>query len=468
MSFFSQPSANNSSSTAQPSGGGLFSGGSTAPASTNLFAAATQNANAPPAINTSNASTTSGQATSNSLFSASSSFSLPNPANQPTPKPATSSFFGQPTSTSGSSSTPSTGGLFGAPQKPAAAATSPAPVSTTSPAPSGGSLADGGLFGKPSTTAPSAGPAFAAPAKDFSTTSASVFGNFGGVPKPTETKSTAPATTGSFGFLGSTRTDEKKDGPAGPQSFTLGPLATKDGEKASDSSSLSVQAKTYALGTVAVPPPSMLRGKTIEEIVNRWSSELETHVKEFNKFAGEVAVWDRALIENSKNIAALHSHVSVAEREQNDINQSLDHIEQQQKDLASALDAYERIAQEVLGGQGAGLRTLDTGPADTERDKNYMLATDLHTQLDDLSGSLSQMIDSVNTLSLPGDSTSADDPISQIAQILSSHLESLQWIDGAVRDVEGKVSEVEKRVKESGVLMSTGLTSKSRGYGLNR
>lgn len=53
---------------------------------------------------------------------------------------------------------------------------------------------------------------------------------------------------------------------------------------------------------VAVPPPSMLRGKTIEEIVNRWTSELETHVKDFTKFAGEVAVWDRALVENSNHV----------------------------------------------------------------------------------------------------------------------------------------------------------------------
>ena len=60
--------------------------------------------------------------------------------------------------------------------------------------------------------------------------------------------------------------------------------------------------KADASNAIAVAPPSMLRGKTIEEIVNRWSSELETHVKEFNKFAGEVAVWDRALIENSKNV----------------------------------------------------------------------------------------------------------------------------------------------------------------------
>lgn len=53
----------------------------------------------------------------------------------------------------------------------------------------------------------------------------------------------------------------------------------------------------------------MLRGKTIEEIVNRWSSELETHVREFTKFAGEVAVWDRALIENGNNVSiSAHTH----------------------------------------------------------------------------------------------------------------------------------------------------------------
>ena len=99
-----------------------------------------------------------------------------------------------------------------------------------------------------------------------------------------------------------------------------------------------------------------------------------------------------------------------------------------------------------------------------------MLATDLHTHLDDLSGSLTQMIDSVNALSLPpNDTASTDDPMAQIAQILSSHLESLQWIDGAVREVESKVSEVEKRVKDSGHgPTNNGTGQKSRGFGLHR
>lgn len=100
-----------------------------------------------------------------------------------------------------------------------------------------------------------------------------------------------------------------------------------------------------------------------------------------------------------------------------------------------------------------------------------MLATDLHAQLDDLSGSLTQMIDAVNDLSVSNkpNGESNDDPMSQISQVLSSHLESLQWIDGAVREVEGKVSDIEKRVGDSGYNLTGGPNQgKSRGFGLHR
>jgi nuclear pore complex protein Nup62 len=53
---------------------------------------------------------------------------------------------------------------------------------------------------------------------------------------------------------------------------------------------------------VSVPPPSMLRGRSIEDIVNKWTQELETQVKEFERFAREVAVWDRNLIDSGNNV----------------------------------------------------------------------------------------------------------------------------------------------------------------------
>ena len=84
-------------------------------------------------------------------------------------------------------------------------------------------------------------------------------------------------------------------------------------------------------------------------------------------------------------LAALYGHVLAAEREQNDIDQSLDHIEQQEKELAATVEMYEKQMSDILGGQGGTLRTLDTGPADTERDKKQVLlfvsALYIHTDL---------------------------------------------------------------------------------------
>jgi nuclear pore complex protein Nup62 len=126
----------------------------------------------------------------------------------------------------------------------------------------------------------------------------------------------------------------------------------------------------------------------VDEIVSKWAADLDNHVREFNTYANEIASWDRALIQNGNNVssesvpsqclysmpvieqlAALYNMVLAAEREQNEIDQALDHIEQQQRDISSTLDVYEKSADEVLGGQGGSLRALDSGPADTERDK---------------------------------------------------------------------------------------------------
>ena len=94
-----------------------------------------------------------------------------------------------------------------------------------------------------------------------------------------------------------------------------------------------------------------------------------------------------------------------------------------------------------------------------------MQVSELHGHLDDLSGSLTQMIESVNELSIGAEDKAGDDAMNQIAQILSSHLESLQWIDGAVREVETKVSDTEKRIRTSDGGNAASAAGKSR-YGV--
>ncbi|TFK29357.1 hypothetical protein FA15DRAFT_664298 [Coprinopsis marcescibilis] len=445
------------SSTNTNTGGGLFGGASTAPSPGGLFGGGSGAPSSAPSGNISpmfgsSASTTNNAAAPSAPGGLFGSSTQPNSTGSETTanKPA-SGLFSQPPSTG---TTPAlSGGLFG---KPADATSSSQPP----PPPSGlFGTKPVGTSGTPVPPMPSfslGGDKGANPATGFSlggsSTATSSGGLFGTKPAEKPEGATAAPPVAGFSLFGG----PKAEVPKAPESnANKTPTATGPAPATSNA-------------VVAVPPPSMLRGKTIEEIVNRWTTELETHVKDFSKFAGEVAVWDRALIENGNNLAALYNHVLAAERQQNEIDQTLDHVEQQQKDLLNTLSTYEKVTHEIVGAQGGSARVLDTGPADTERDRNYMLASDLHTNLDDLSTSLAQMIDSVNALSLSQKSSTdgADDPMAQISQILSSHLESLQWIDTAVRDVGSKVGEVEKRVKDSG--QSNGSGQRQRGFGLNR
>jgi nuclear pore complex protein Nup62 len=74
---------------------------------------------------------------------------------------------------------------------------------------------------------------------------------------------------------------------------------------------------------------------------------------------------------------------------------------------------------------------------------SYAIAASLADQLDALARGLSTMIDSVNDLTSGPSAQAKDDPVAQISAILNAHLESLQWIDGAVRDAEERVQEIE-------------------------
>lgn len=64
--------------------------------------------------------------------------------------------------------------------------------------------------------------------------------------------------------------------------------------------------------------------------------------------------------------------------------------------------------------------------------------------------------DNSSSSGYPGGGGGAD-PIGQIEAILNAHLGSLQWIDGAVKELESKVHEVESKHAQR---------QQTRGYGL--
>jgi nuclear pore complex protein Nup62 len=214
----------------------------------------------------------------------------------------------------------------------------------------------------------------------------------------------------------------------------------------------------------------------MEEIVNKWTQELESATVEFTRQAAEVAVWDGVLRRGGEEIARLMQSLQAAEERQSSIEQTLDYVEQQQADLTSLLDGYEAQAAELLqgatsnginafGSQGV-TRSMETGAADAERERAYAMAESLNAQLDELSSNLSSMIVEVNNLSSSTAAArpqaepdanalgplrlgsklhnSGADPVSQIVAILNAHLGSLKWIDESTTALREKVENLRR------------------------
>ncbi|KZS97897.1 hypothetical protein SISNIDRAFT_481776 [Sistotremastrum niveocremeum HHB9708] len=380
------------------------------------------------------------------------------------PKPAENTNAASPAATFGSSNTP----RANEPPKPSFAGFS-MPSSANS---AGTSTPSTNLFGVQTTTNPSKpeAPASNSPAEPKTNTTVPLFGSanlnkdtgkekepapipsfFGlGGAKPIETTKPSDTSTGQ-----GTKDDAHKPSTSNPSGPSFGIPAPSADKPATQNA------------TAPVPPPSLLRGKSIEEIVNRWDRELEAQVVEFNRVAGEVAAWDRTLIDNGTYLSKLYNEVQVAENSQSLIEQSLNSIDAQQQELEAVLSVYEKQAKEILDGSGGGLRALDTGPADAERDRNFTLAADLSTKLDDLTKSLLQMIESVNELSVSqGSGTEGkNDPLSQIADVLNEHLASLNWIDTSIQEMETEVQDVTQRTSS---LSAQQNGPKGRGFGASR
>jgi nuclear pore complex protein Nup62 len=116
----------------------------------------------------------------------------------------------------------------------------------------------------------------------------------------------APAATSSlFGAKPASTPTTTTAAPSAPTDSVAGKsggFAAVPAPAAAGSSSTPASTGAAAASVPAEPVPSLLRGKTMDDIVNTWSRELDTQVGEFRRQAGEVREWDRVLIENGKQV----------------------------------------------------------------------------------------------------------------------------------------------------------------------
>lgn len=298
--------------------------------------------------------------------------------------------------------------LFAAPVSTAAAA---AAASVAAAAASAATMGTGFTMGAvptvaasivpPSTTAAGGGLSFMLkPLGAATITSASA-------PVPAHTATIAAATTGVPGF-------------------TLG-------LKPPVSASITTTATAATIPTTTAPP--VMTYAQLEGLINKWSLELEDQERHFLQQATQVNAWDRMLVENGEKITALHKEMEKVKLDQRRLNQELDFILSQQKELEDLLCPLEESVKEQSG-------TIYMQNADEERERTYKLAENVDAQLKRMSQDLKEIIEHLNTSSGPADTS---DPLQQICKILNTHMDSLQWIDQNSVLLQRRVEEVSKQ-----------------------
>ncbi|XP_007507066.1 nuclear pore glycoprotein p62-like isoform X5 [Monodelphis domestica] len=225
-------------------------------------------------------------------------------------------------------------------------------------------------------------------------------------------------------------------------SLNLKPLATAPGIGAAPSTSAALPSTSTTPGPTMdqenSPPyfcisPVMTYAQ-LESLINKWSLELEDQEKHFLHQATQVNAWDRTLIENGEKITTLHREVEKVKLDQKRLDQELDFILSQQKELEDLLAPLEEAVKEQSG-------TIYLQHADEEREKTYKLAENIDAQLKRMAQDLKDIIEHLNMSGGPPDT---NDPLQQICKILNAHMDSLQWIDQNSALLQRKVEEVSK------------------------
>jgi len=165
------------------------------------------------------------------------------------------------------------------------------------------------------------------------------------------------------------------------------------------------------------------------DLINNWTVSLENQEKQFLNQANEITVWDNMLTNQSTKLVKLYDMLERKEKEQVDIENELDFLLSQQKELEDCLVPLEQELQsaEVLS-------TLNN-----EREPIYKAAQEIDNQVKQMSGDIKEIVNNLNKANSKKDS---DDDLDTICRILNCHMTALQYIEHNTENLSSMVAEV--------------------------
>jgi nuclear pore complex protein Nup62 len=290
---------------------------------------------------------------------------------------------------------------------------------------------------------------------------APTFGNFafGGAPAAA-TDATAPAPTtpapGGGGDAG--------HGTPAPGAFTPATPATPApvDTPAPTTPATSNTASTTPT-TTSVPPkqPPVLdyQTLTVEQIINKFQSELEKDAIVYLDQAKRVAEYDAVLRDSQRNLSRLTEHAQRMILQQGEVERSLSTIAAVQHELQSDLDELDTNVHRLFASQ-AHMTPVD---ADTARERSYATALQLEQDLQAMARSFQSTIRRLDqathtattttaataTASSSTNSSDSSSDLKNILTILNQHQDSLDHLDRVSKRMETDMAMIEKALARS-------------------
>ncbi|KAH1001244.1 hypothetical protein HUJ04_013480 [Dendroctonus ponderosae] len=309
-----------------------------------------------------------------------------------------------------------------------------------------------GLGAPASTSAPSLSFGFGAPATSTSTPSLS-FG-FGASTGTTATSSatftpilSSAATTAptsekiqyislwlvlKFGPTPTATTDAAKPLPSGTTAAATTTTASSGFSIGGAATSAAGAPTTSAPAAAPAPAPAPAVGALtfaqLEDSINKWTIDLEEQGKFFINQAKQLNAWDGLLVSNGEKILSLNSSIEKVKQQQSQLDQELDFILAQQKELEELIIPLEK-------------ELVDVPIVDIDRNQMYQFSEIIDFQLKQISDDLKEIIESINESNKDEE---VSNPITQISKILNAHMNSLQWIDRNTAQINRRLEEIAK------------------------
>ncbi|EDX07349.1 GD11188 [Drosophila simulans] len=219
----------------------------------------------------------------------------------------------------------------------------------------------------------------------------------------TSAPNTAATTTG---LLGGSGLGAPKTTAAAPTTLTAAPASIAPTQGAAPAPTLStggafanLTTETKTTDSSAVSAASQLSYHQLEEHINKWTLEFEEQEKVFTEQATQINAWDKLLISNNQKIVELNDAVKKVKTDQQVLDQELEFIATQQKELEDSLGPLEK-------------EFVNLPRVDMERSQTYLMDT--------------------------------TDPIIQIGKVDNAHMNSLQWIEWQSTNISKKLEDIGK------------------------